>query len=124
MQIGMPAMPVTNAPIRKLRRPIFLNSLFRSRLNSSSLVSATVPSMPLETKKSRTDGVASPQIILALASEMTFSVRIVALTKTLSDAPPRAQDCNREATGAFAEAKGRRQNRHNSNQTRHACLLF
>ena len=34
------------------------------------------------------------------------------LTLTLSDAPPTAPDCNRDATGAFAEAKVRP--RHNS----------
>src|SRR5205809_4026086 len=37
------------------------------------------------------------------------------LTKTLSDAPPRASDCNRDATGAFAAAKVRLLN-HQSNR--------
>jgi hypothetical protein len=34
------------------------------------------------------------------------------LTKTLSDAPPRAPDCNRDATGAFAAAKVRLTGQH------------
>lgn len=78
MPIGMPAMPVTNTPIKIPRMPILLNSRFRSRLNSSSLVSATTLSMPLETRKSRTEDGDSPQIILALASGMTLPVGIVA----------------------------------------------
>jgi hypothetical protein len=41
--------------------------------------------------------------------EMFLAIRVEGLTKTLSDAPPRASDCNRDATGAFVEARVKRQ---------------